>query len=50
MRGFGVYFNLIGGVMLGLEFVPDSRRMIVDLFIIRIAFEYFTEEDLENGE
>jgi hypothetical protein len=36
--------------MFGIEFVPNSRRMIVDVFIVRLVFEYLTEEDLENDE
>ncbi len=50
MSGLGIYFSLIGGCMLGIEFVPNTRRMIVDVLIVRIVFEYLTEKDLENDE
>jgi hypothetical protein len=50
MSGIGIYFQFIGGCMLGIEFVPNTRSMLVDLLIVRVVFEYITEEDLENDE
>jgi len=50
MTGLSICFSFIGGVMLGLEFVPNTRMMILDLLILRISVEVIPAEDIENDQ
>lgn len=46
MKGFSVGVGLITGFMVGLEFpAEEGRLLIVDLGIIRIFIEWFSEEE-----
>lgn len=48
--GVSICFSFIGGVMVGLEFVPNTKMMILDLVILRVSIEWISEEDIENDQ
>ena len=45
MSGFGISLGFITGVSIGIEF-PEPKLMVVDLLIVRLFFEWFSEEDV----